>query len=48
MECSVTQDFDGAWFHLKSVLSLHLLEYYDAFKLLKTVCNIPSANSAMD
>ena len=48
MECSVTQDFDGAWVHLKSVLSLHLLEYYNAFELLKTICDIRSANSPMD
>ena len=47
-ECSATQDFDSAWVHLKSVLSLHLLEYYNAFELLKTICDIRSANSVMD
>ena len=45
-ECGVTQDFEVAWVHLKSV---HFHEYCNAYKLLlKTICHKQSFNSAMN
>ena len=44
---SVTRDFEGAWIHVQSV-GLHFLEHCNAYELLlKTICNIRSAISAM-
>ena len=49
MECSVIQDFEGAWVHLQSVRSVYFREYCNAYELLiMTICNIRSASSAMD
>ena len=46
---SVTQDFEGALVHLQNVQSVHFREYCNAYELLlKTICNIWSANSAMN
>ena len=30
LECSVTQDFEGAWVHLQSVKSVHFRQYWNA------------------
>ena len=49
LECSVKQDFEGAWAHLQSVRSMHFRQYCNAYtSLLKTLCNIGIANSAMN
>ena len=46
---SVTQDFEGALVHLQNVESVHFREYCNVYELLpKTICNIWSANSAMN
>ena len=46
---SVTQLFEGALVHLQNVQSVHFCEYSNAYELLlKTICNIWSAKSAMN
>ena len=46
---SVTQDFEGAWNYLQNVQSEHFRDYCKAYELLlKTICNIQSANSVMN
>ena len=43
------QDFEVAWVHLQSVRSVHLRQYCNAYELLlKTICNIGIAHSAMN
>ena len=49
LECSDTQDFEGSWVHLQSVRSVHFRQYCNCHELLlKTICNIPIAHSAMN
>ena len=48
LECSVKQNFEGAWVHLQSVLSVHVYENCNVYKLLlKAICNIRSVNSTI-
>ena len=43
------QCYEGAWVHLQSMQNVNFCEYCNAYKLLlKTICNIRSANSAMN
>ena len=43
------QDFEGAWVHLQNVCSMHFCQYCNAYELLlKTICNIRIAQSAMN
>ena len=43
------QDFKGVWVHLQSVRGVYFRQYCSSYKLLlKTICNMGIAHSAMD
>ena len=49
LECSVTQDFEGAWDHLQIVRNVHFRQYCNAYELLlETICYIRIAHSPMN